>query len=301
MRLCSLLLVALALPGSSAASDLRVLLLLSGTQLPYQSFAKTFRQNLPDGMRVEVLEHPEDYSEKTPPTDLLIAVGSPAAKRAGQLASGPVLYAMVPRNLYEEEIQSRRAQHKSLSALYIDQPWHRQAELLRIAVPLRQRVGVLHSPDTRLDLRALRDILTKHGLTLTARPLRSPDSLFADMEEVLENCDVLLAIPDSAIYNPNTVRNILLSSYRHGIPLVGFSQSYVKAGALYALHSTPEQLAAQASAIASSFAKTRTLPEPQSSRLYSIDVNQDVARTLGISIRSAELLKMQLEETQGKP
>jgi len=79
---------------------------------------------------------------------------------------------------------------------------------------------------------------------LIARHLRSKDTLFSDLDELLIDSDVLLAVPDSEIYNSNSIRNILLSSYRRGIPLVGFSQAYVKAGALCAIFSTPEQLAA---------------------------------------------------------
>ena len=41
------------------------------------------------------------------------------------------------------------------------------------------------------------------------------------------------------------MRNILLTSYRRGVPLVGLSQAYVNAGALAAIFSTTEQLAEQ--------------------------------------------------------
>ena len=301
MRLIFLLLSLVAFPDL-AAEEMRVLLVLGGNNAPYLAFADTFLQNLPSGIRTEVIDKIENYSDKTSTADLVIAVGSPAAKRVNLSATTtPVLLAMVPRNAYEDEVKSRRAQNKPFSALYIDQPWNRQVELLRIAVPERRRVGVLYSESSRLDLRTLQGLLNTQGYSLFAKILRSPDTLFTDMEEVLDHCDILLAIPDNLIYGPNTIRNILLSSYRHGIPLVGFSQPYVKAGALYSLFATPEQLASQAATITSGFAKSRALPDPQYSRQYSIDINQDVARAMNIRIRAAESLKMQLEEMQVKP
>ena len=49
----------------------------------------------------------------------------------------------------------------------------------------------------------------------------------------VENSEVLLGVPDGVIYNSNNIRNILPSSYRRGIPLIGFSQGYVRAGAFF--------------------------------------------------------------------
>lgn len=285
---------------ANAVENSHVLMLLSGNSAPYLAFAKTFRQNLPSGIRIDVMEQPSEFSDKSQSADVVVTVGMLAAKRVAQSPHPtPTLFTMVPRYQYEDEI--KRAGGKSSSALFIDQPWSRQAELLHLATPGHKRVGVLHSENSRLNLPALREALTSRGHTLITKSSHSADTLFADLEEILQRSDVLLAIPDSAIYNPNTIRNILLSSYRHSVPLIGISQSYVKAGALYALYSTPEQMAAQASTIIASFIRSRSLPEPQPPRLYSLNINQDVARTLGIQIKSAELLQMQLESAQVKP
>lgn len=136
---------------------------------------------------------------------------------------------------------------------------------------------------------------------MIAKQTTSPGNLFDDLDDVLLRSDVLLAVPDSEVYNSNNIRNILLTSYRHGIPLVGFSQALVNAGALVAVFSTPEQLAAQASATTISFAQQKRLPDAQSPALYSIAVNQEVARTLGGTIKSAELLHLQVDKPQRLP
>lgn len=287
-RLAILLLLCWSIPA--AAADLRVLVVQSDSSPLYQTFAKTYAGNLPASVKLTVLERAEDFNGET--ADLIVTVGVKAADWVAGRSAQPQLAAMIPSN-FEPTVKHNRR----LAAIYLDQPWSRQVSLLRAALPERNRIGVLHSPGK--DLSALRSELVAHGDTLTARTLRGGDTLFADLEEVLSSSDVLLAIPDGAVYSSNTIRNILLTSYRRSIPLVGFSQAYVRAGALYALFSTPEQLAAQAADATLTFAQGRKLPEAQFPSLYTISVNQEVARTLGITIKSADALRLQIEKSSG--
>lgn len=284
-------------PGVSVAGGLRVLLLLGDNQPLYQNFANAFRQNLPENVQVEVAEQAENYSADGRKVDLIVAAGIKAAERVAGKTATPLLAAMIPRHKYSD-LLAKRPPAAQTSAIYLDQSSARQAELISAALPEHNRIGLLHSSASRLDLNELRKQLEMRGATLIARQTTSSASLFDDLEDILSRSDVLLAVPDSEIYNGNNIRNILLTSYRHGVPLVGFSQAYVNAGALCALFSTPEQQAEQARAVAISFALKRNLPEAQFPALFSIAVNQEVARTLGSAIKSAELLRLQVEKAQ---
>lgn len=286
-------------PDVCAAENLRVLLVLSGNSTPYQSFAKSFTQNLPANIHVSVLEQAENFSDTEQQTDLIVTVGVKAIDRVKGSTATPILATMIPGNKYAE-LLAKQPHPKQISAIYLDQPWARQVALLRAALPERSRIGVLYSADSQSDMRALRDELANRGYTPIAKSLQGHETLFSALEEVLLSSDVLLVVPDSAIYNSNNIRNILLSSYRHGIPLIGLSQAYVSAGALYAVFSTPEQLAAQARAATISFAQTRQLPDAQYPSFYTIAFNQEIARTLGITTKSVELLHAQVEKTQGR-
>ena len=280
-----------------AADNLRVLLILSDNSKLYQGFANTFKQNLPANIQVGVAERAEDFSGGGQFADLLVTVGTKAAEWMAGRSTTPMLAAMVPKHKYADLLAKRPAAAQT-SGIYLDHAWARQVDLLRAALPERSRIGVLYSPATRLDIGELRKQLALQGATLIARQTTSPGSLFDDLEDVLSRSEVLLAVPDSAIYNNDNIRNILLSSYRHGIPLVGFTPAYVNAGALCALYSTPEHLAAQASSTAISFAQARKLPDPQFPILYGIAVNQEVARSLGVAIKSAELLRLEVDKSQ---
>ncbi len=290
---CSLFLLVSAAWG---AENLRVLVVQSDNNTLYQTFTNALTGSLPANIHLTLVLRAEDFDAQQ--GDLIVTVGVKAADRVAGKTTLPMLAAMMPSNTFTD-LLAKRSRTRSTAALYLDQSWVRQVAFLSAAIPERHKIGVLHAADTHLDISALRIELTRRHGTLISRSLHNADTLFADLEEVLIASDVLLAVPDGAVYNGSNIRNILLSSYRRGIPLVGFSQAYVKAGALCAIFSTPEQLAAQAGAAIVSFANTGKLPDTQYPLLYTIAVNQEVARTLGLTIQSAESLRLQIEKSQG--
>lgn len=260
---------------------------------PYQSFAKAFRQNLPSNIQVRVSDHPESLSAEDIQADLIVTAGVKATDLMMDKAI-PVLAVMIPSTKYFD-LMEKQHRIRQTSAIYIDQPLSRQVALLSAVLPENRRVGVLYSEESRIDLKDLHNELDKQGYKLIARKVQGSETLSSGLDDVLEHSDVLLAIPDSNIFNSSYIRNILLSSYRRHIPLIGLSQAYVNAGALCAIFSTPEQLAAQASAEAILFAQTRQLPGPQPPAQFTIAVNQDVARTLDITINPPDALHIEVE------
>lgn len=290
---CLLFLLA---PSACGADALRVLVVQSDNKPLYHTFAKVLADSLPATVDLSLRVLSEDFDAQR--ADLVVTVGVAAADWVADRTSRPMIAAMIPADSYAGLLE-KRGSAKKTSAIYLDQPWARQVKFVRAALPERRRVGVLYAAETRVSVQALRAEFARSERTLIARPLHDPNSLFADLEEVLAASDVLLAVPDAGVYNGSSIRNILLSSYRRGIPLVGFSQAYVRAGALCAIFSTPEQLAAQTGAAIISFAGSGDLPEARYPALYTIDVNQEVARTLGISVSSANLLRLQVDKPSG--
>ena len=296
---CALLLCLLA-PAQAWAENLKVLVVLSDNSAPYEFFATALNNSLPALMRATVLEHPEQFSSAVTQVDLIVAVGMKATQATTVQNRIPVLAAMIPQAGYEA-LLAQAATKKILpqmSAIYLDQPWLRQVDFWRAALPERRRIGLLHSSDTHIDVARLRKDIAQRGGALITQPVHSADELFSGLESVLASSDVLLATPDSLIYSSSNIRNILLTSYRYRVPLIGLSQAYVNAGALCAVFSTPEQLAAQAGAMVISFARNRQLPVPQFPAAYTIAVNQQVARSLGIELPSPEAIRSQMDQAK---
>ena len=111
--------------------------------------------------------------------------------------------------------------------------------------------------------------------------------------------DALMAIPDPSIYNRETAQPILFTSYRNLKPVFGYSQSYVRAGALAAVFSNSKQLAKQAVEIAiKSQQPPNLLPPPQSPAYFSVMVNYQVARSLNISVMDEDVLYKKILELE---
>jgi hypothetical protein len=94
--------------------------------------------------------------------------------------------------------------------------------------------------------------------------------------------EVLLATPDSSVYNPENIRNILLSTYRHNQGVIGFSADMVQAGALASTYSSIGDVNAQAVEIAAAYLATGELPVPAFPRYFSTVINDGVAHSLGV-------------------
>jgi len=283
------------------AESLAVSLLLSDSTPPYQQLSAAFNKALAaSNAQVTITEFQAEGNFKPgsdAKTDLIVAVGMKAAELALAKFDGPVLCVMIPKASYEILLEKRALlyAHQQTSAIFLDQPWGRQLSFIQAALPRHSTVGVLYSPYTPIALPRL-----PRGLSLNAKSIRSAETLFDALENILSNSDVLLVVPDSEIYSANNVRNILLTSYRHKVPLIGISQAYVNAGALGAIFSTPEQLAAQAAEMAVSFARNRQLPAPQPPASFSIALNQQVARSLGITLDTPEAIREKMNQASEK-
>lgn len=298
--LALLILLSAALqPESAWAGDIRVLLVLSDNSPAYRLFAQTLSRSLPPSFRSLQMQAGEG-SPTSGPVDLVVAIGMKATEVALNSSNEPVLGVMIHQRGYESLLETPPAQKsgKETSAIYLNQPWDRQLDFLQAALPNHLKVGLLHSPDTQLELTGLRKSFSERGLTLLAQPVHSPDLLFPALDELLNRADVLLTIPDNAIYNTSNVRNILLTSYQHKVPLIGISQAYVNAGALCAIFSTPDQLAEQTVAALAYFARNKRLPEPQYPVSYSIALNHQVARSLGIYLPSPEEIRERMNKAK---
>ncbi|MBI5429321.1 MAG: hypothetical protein HY938_02560 [Nitrosomonadales bacterium] len=300
LRLSALiwLTTAVLLAAAAQAKTLNLSLVMSDSSPPYRQFADSFGSALAASKSDVNMIEVADLG--TASADLIVAVGMRAAGLAAARSDIPVLAVMVPEAGYREMLArlSPQVRPAMISAIYLDQPWARRIEFLRAALPERRRIGLLYSPDTHIDIEDLRKTIAARGGSLVAQPVPSADQLFARLESVLAGSDVLLAIADGTIYTSSNIRNILLTSYRHGVPLVGISQAYVNAGALGAVFSSPEQLAGQTSAAVIYFARTGQLPEPRYPETFTIALNQQVARSLGIGLPAREAIRVQMEHTQ---
>lgn len=292
--LCSALCLTLLAPTSAAGQS--VFVLLSEASAAYQEAAASLgaeleRQGLARREIRQLTVAELAQAEELSPGRLVITLGTDAAEAMARRESRvPVLCALLPRQSFERIARTGgRRPGGQFSALYLDQPLGRQLDLLRLALPQARRVGVLLGEESRAQLPALEAAARPRELTLVSAQAGAGEPVFRALRQILDAADVLLALPDPHIYNPGSVQNILLATYRAKVPLLAFSPAYGRAGALLSLYATPAQIGRQAALMAQAVLQGRSLPQPQYPQEFSIHVNEHVARSLGLHLEAALL------------
>jgi putative ABC transport system substrate-binding protein len=236
-------------------------------------------------------------------SELVIALGIKALEDASKLKlTTPVLGVYTPLPTFNSVLAKSRRMLGNFSAIVLDQPYSRRFALVKTVLPEVKNLGVLLGPNSFSDMDDIRETGESSQLNVLQESVQQQADLIPHLTTLLEVSDALLAVPDSLVYTRETVQPILLTSYRHQKPVFGFSQSYVRAGALAAVYSTSKQLAKQAAEISiKSQQLSSTLPPPQVPKYFSVAVNYQVARSLNIQIADENSINRRLLALEGQP
>jgi len=219
----------------------------------------------------------------------LVALGSQAFAAALKQAGGrPVVAALLAQTSFDEVAPGGG---ERWSAILLDQPAERWINLIQTAFPGVQQVGMLAGPGSAKAVRTMERKMVERRLSLAVEPIASAEEVVPAIERLMPRMGILLALPDPLAHNRNTVQPLLLTTYRAGIPVVAYSESYQQAGAVLALYSTVPQVVAQVIDSLQHVRDGRPLPNLQAPRYFTVGVNAAVARSLGLSLpTSGELV-----------
>ena len=128
----------------------------------------------------------------------------------------------------------------------MDIPIGLQFQHLREIIPDLKRVGVIFNPLNSMgEIEQARRAARDSGLTLVEIPVTSESEVLQQAEGLKGRVDVLWSVADSTVFTPRSVDSILLLTLRDGIPFVGLSPSFVKAGALLSFSCDYEDVGSQ--------------------------------------------------------
>lgn len=227
---------------------------------------------------------------------LLVPVGIKATRMVAEHGGGQaaVLALMVPRSGFEAENWPASLPRRRLSAVFIDQPPGRSLSLIEKVLPKARQVGVIYSPQGLANIGPLSQEAARRRMSLRLAEIAPSGDVAAGLRQVLPESDVLLLQPDTLVINANNVQHVLLTTYRYRIPVIGFSQGLVKAGAVAAVYSTPAQIGAQGGQIARQWSIGEgDLPPPRYCDEYALSFNQRVARSQGLNLPDESVIRLQ--------
>jgi ABC-type uncharacterized transport system substrate-binding protein len=208
----------------------------------------------------------------------------------------------LPRLNYDQ-LRSRYANSSQSSetgrftALLLDQPLSRRFDLIRLILPQARRVSIALGKETRNYTSEVEQQARLHQLQLQQELVLDEDDLLDILNDILVDSDALLGLLDPVVFNRANSRNILLTAYRWRVPIFGISPAYVRAGALAAVYTQPEQIGWQ---IAETLVESRknggmsSLPEYLYPKYFEVTVNYQVAESMGLQIEREAKLKREL-------
>ncbi len=223
-------------------------------------------------------------------SELVIALGVKALAASAKLKlTTPVLGVFIPMPVFNSLLVKSKRDLGNFSAIVLDQPFSRQFLLIKNILPESKKIGVLLGPTSSQYADLIKEEGEEAGLSIMEENVYLEADLIPKLNAALASSDALMAVPDTLIYSRETAQPILLTSYRQQKPIFGYSQSYVRAGAIAAVYSSSKQIAKQAAEIALiAQQSSNLLPPPQAPKYFSIMVNYQVARSLNLVLKSDE-------------
>lgn len=123
-----------------------------------------------------------------------------------------------------------------LTLLWSDPSPRRQLRLVRALMPQVKHIGVLYDAHSAFLLDELQRAASSQGLQIVSRewPDRRDNRPLLD---VLQRSDLLFGLNDDDLFNPQTAKNLLLTSYSQQRAIIGPNASFVRAGSLASVYS----------------------------------------------------------------
>lgn len=217
--------------------------------------------------------------------DYAIVIGvKPALLAMKHKPDYPVLYTLIPESTYEEIIH-HRIPASALSpendyVIYLGQPAARQLALSQIIMGRKSRVGMVVGAETTSEVQAIQAEAKAMQLELVVRQAGSGENTIDDMKQALKRADVYLALYDTNILNRHNAKWLLYMAYRMNKPVIGFSSSYTRAGAIASIFSTPEQIGRQSGEWLLTLLANGTVKHIQYPKYFTVSTNPNIQRLL---------------------
>lgn len=298
-----------------AEAPFRILMVLSDDNAAYHETLENFRDTVqrttghavPVEFDILLIGRKEAAPPAGPTPDLVVPVGTKATHNVKRWGDSYVVYnILITRDVfnavYPDYVSPGSSERRRVSAVFLEQPLQRQFRFIHLALPRLKHCGVLltdQSSRLMADMNAASNATDIELDVVQFGGFRKPVDSFRN---VIENNDVILALPDSRVLSPNRAKWLLYMAYQRRVPVIGFSRAIVDAGALGAVYSTPAQIGRQAAEdiievildVRQKHDAVWRLPEPRYPRYFEVAINRAVARSLSLDVKANQRIAQAL-------
>ncbi len=165
--------------------------------------------------------------------DVIVTFGTLATDVAArEIRDIPIIFTFVLNPVTSGLVSSFGPTGRNLTGVALDVPLQEQFANFRLVVPSLRRVAVFYNPaETGLIVQEAVRVAAGLGIVLTAIPINAPEEVPQKIKQ-LKGMDGLWMTADSTVFTPRNTAFILLYTLKEGIPFMGLSEQFVKAGAL---------------------------------------------------------------------
>jgi putative ABC transport system substrate-binding protein len=185
--------------------------------------------------------------------DLILTVGSGATTFVkGKIEDKPVVFSMVLNPVASGFISTMEVgRNSNIAGASMDIPVKKQFSILKSSIPYLKRIVAFYNPrETEAVIRRAQSVAEEFNFSFEAIPISSEKDIINSLNKLTGKQDALWAVADSRVYTPQNTQFIILETLRSGIPFIGISSSFVKAGALISFSCNYRENGQQAAGLA---------------------------------------------------
>ena len=268
----------------------QVYLLVSGEQSYYKEVSATFKGMLTEqealsSVQLYTLEQARQWQQVD--AAILVTIGSDASEFA--LKSFPdtnVLSLLMPVAAWNELLARMPEGSGRRAAVVIDQPVFRSLALGRLLVPEAEKVSTVFGPASVTSKPQLINAAEKEGIELLYADLTSSDNPIGVLAPLIKKADFFIAVADRAVFNKSVAKWLLYLSFRQKVPVIAYSKSYVQAGAMAAVFSSPKNIGRHGAELLTNLLFSNGVTDWRTyyPKYYTVEVNYEVAKALKIVV-----------------
>jgi len=220
----------------------------------------------------------KEYIEKKKP-HIIFAIGEWALSKVLSIKKIPIVYLMV---LNPHPFLSVNKNISGVSMLVSPQ---KRFEYIKKHIPHAKRIGVIYNPKNSAYIyKELFKAAKKNQMSLVAKKVFSSKDVIDAIKEISDNIDLFFMLPDATVISPESLSFMNLFFLKKSIPIVTFSEKYLKLGAFMAIYSDPFDMGFQAGTLAKKIIKGKVKPPIIVWPKARFKINPYVAKNLGLKI-----------------
>ena len=272
-----------------------VLVVMSSQGGIYQDFYSTLKNKSNKKLIISQINTSDIDNEILNNHKLIVSIGYKAAKTISKYKiHNAVIHSLIPDN--DATQNSIPCLKSNCYKVYINQPTNSYIKLFKILFPQgKNLVFATTNTDSKIS-KQIKSTSENNSVIYKEIHIQKNNNISRIFINKLNSSDVLLALPNPEIYNASNAKSIILSSYHANVPIIAYSKSFAKAGALLSLYSSIDNIAETTASLVNTIITDGSQKQNEYyPGNFTIEINSAVAHSLNINIDSESVLKRKIK------